>query len=461
MTQWFKQLNLVQRYSLAALMVMLLAMLLVAWWVGREIKANVIQRVAGDSALFVENFVAAPLQEMATQDFLSEDSVRKIEPLLSESSLGSEIVVFKIWSLNGKVVYGDRQGEILPVADDLEEALDGKVHSAITNLDDAENKNLKSSYGQLLEIYVPIRLERSDRVVAVVEFYQTVNELQRTVAVAQRQSWLVVALIMLSAYALLVGIVAQGHRLIVKQKDELNHQVRTLHSLLSQNEELTERLRRASLKTAAHNERFLSRVSADLDEGPAQNLGLSLAQLETLNTVPRDKQQSVLEAVYHSLSKAAQDIRHISSGLRLPELEALSISETLDRVVRDFERRTRSFVEVKAGNLPRQVMLPIKVTLFRLIQEGLSNAHRHADGAAQQVFVQMMTREKLLVEVRGQGPGFDEKQPQQGANLGLLGMRERIESVGGTFAVHSHVGQGTTLRAEIPLNGELYEQPAQ
>ncbi len=453
--QWFRKLNLVQRYSLAAFVVMLFAMLVVAWWVGREIKANVIQRVAGDSALFVENFVAVTLQEMATQNVLSEASLNNIAPLLSESSLGSEIVAFKIWSPNGKVVYGDRQGEILPVSDDLEHALEGKVYSAITNLDDAENRNLKSSYGQLLEIYVPIRLERTDRIIAVVEFYQTVDALQRTVAAAQRQSWFVVALIMLGAYALLVGIVAQGNKLIVEQKDELNHQVRTLHTLLAQNEELTERLRRASVKTATHNERFLTRISSELDEGPTQHLGLSLAQLETLNTVPRDKQPSVLEAVYHSLSKAAQDVRHISSGLRLPELEALSVSETLERVVRDHERRTRSFVEVKSGNLPRHVMLPIKVTLFRLIQEGLSNAHRHPDGAsAQQVFVQMMTRDKLLVEVRDQG---DVKQHQQGTNLGLLGMRERIESVGGTFAVHSHVGQGTTLRAEIPLNGELYE----
>lgn len=455
MRQW--KLNLVQRYSLAAFVIMLLAMLILAGWVGQEIKANVIQRVAGDSALFVENFVAIPLQEMSRQDFLSEASVQKIEPLLSESSLGSDIVAFKIWSPNGKVVYGDRQGEILPISDDLEEALGGKVYSHITNLEDEENENLKRNYGQLLEIYIPIRLERSSRVIAVVEFYQTVDTLQQTVAAAQRQSWLVVAVIMLMAYAFLVGIVAQGHSLIVRQQNELGQQVRTLHTLLGQNEELTERLRRASVKTAAHNERFLSRVSGELDGGPVQNLTLSLAQLETLSTVPRDKQPSVLESVYHSLGKAVQDIRHISSGLRLPELESLSITETLERVVRDHERRTRSFVEVKAGNLPRHVMLPIKVTLFRLVQEGLSNTHRHGEGAAQQVFVQLMTREKLLVEVRDQGSGLDARQRQQDANPGLLGMRERIESVGGTFAVHSHIGQGTTLRAEIPLNSELYE----
>ncbi len=460
MKQWFEQLNLVQRYNLAALLVMLVAMLLLGWWVGREIKAKVIQRVSSDSALFVENFVVIPLQELATQDYLSESSRKNLEKLLSESPLGSEIVSFKIWTPAGKVAYGNRQGETFPIEDDLEEALDGEIHASITNLDAAENHNLKTGYNQLLEMYIPIRLEQSSRVIAVIEFYQTVDVLQQSVGGAQRQSWLIVSLIMLSAYGLLVGIVAQGNRLIVRQKNELDQQVLTLRSLLGQNEELIERLRRTSVKTVAHNERFLSRISNELEEGPAQNLSLSIAQLETLATVPRDKQPSVLEAVSHSLSKAAQDIRYISSGLRLPELEPLSISETLERVVRDFERRTKSFVEVKVANLPRHVMLPIKVTLFRLVQEGLSNIYRNGEGTAQQVFVQMMTREKLLVEVRDQGPGFDAKQRHHAAHLGLLGMRERIESVGGTFAVHSHVGQGTTLRAEIPLNGELYEQVA-
>ncbi len=456
--QWFRQLNLVQRFSLVSLVIMLIAMITLAWWVGREIKANVIHRVASDSALFVENFVVVPLQELATQDFISENNLANVQQLLSESTLGSEIVAFKIWSPQGKIVYGDRQGETLPVSDDLELALEGKVWAGITDLEDSENKNLKSRYGSLLEIYVPIRLERSNNVIAVVEFYQTIDELQRTVYWAQRQSWLAVALIMLSAYGLLVGIVWQGHTLIVKQERELNQQVHNLNILLRQNEELTERVRRASLKTTEHHERFLSRISTELQDGPAQDLSLSLSQLNTITSVSRDKQQGILDTMYASLSKVSQDIRNISSGIRLPELEPLSIAETLDRVVRDHERRTRSFVEIKVNNLPRFVILPIKVTLFRLVQEGLTNAHRHGEGASQQVFVQMITREKLLVEVRDQGPGFDVKQRHHGAHLGLMGMRERIESVGGTFAVHSHVGQGTTLRAEIPLNGELYEQ---
>jgi signal transduction histidine kinase len=253
--------------------------------------------------------------------------------------------------------------------------------------------------------------------------------------------------------------VRQGHRIIIHQQDALNHQVQTLNTLLKQNQELTERLRRASLRTTTHNERFLNRISSEIDDGPAQELSLSLNQISTMSSLPREKQVTILDNVYHAMGKAIQDLRNITSGLRLPELESLGISEIIDRVVRDHERRTRSFVEVKLHNLPRYVIPPIKATLFRLMQEGLSNAYRHGEGASQQIFVQMVTRDKLLVEVRDQGPGFDVRQRHHGINLGLSGMRERIESVGGSFAIHSHMGQGTTLRAEIPLNGELYESP--
>lgn len=458
MRQWFKQLNLVQRYSLVALVVMVLAAVILSWWVGREIKANVIHRVSGDSALFVENYVVVPLQELATQSFISPKNLVTIEGLLTESVLGSEFVSFKIWAPGGKIIFGDRSGKTFPITPDQEHAWQGKVWAEISSLEDTENLNLKSRFGSLLEMYIPIRREGSDKVIAVVEFYQTVEELQKDIASAQRQSWLIVALVMLTAYGLLVGIVRQGHATIVKQQNELNHQVQTLNDLLSQNEELSERVRRAALRTAALNERYLRRVSAELHDGPAQDLSFSLLHLDTLASeqTTDSKQQGILDTLQQSLIRATQEIRNIATGLRLPELEPLTLSETLERVVRDHERRTGSHVEVQFNHLPKQVTLPIKVTLFRFVQEALTNAYRHGEGKAQKVMVKPRA-DKLLVEVSDQGPGFEVTQQRQGTHLGLLGMRERIESLGGTFEVNSRLGQGTTLRAELPLGEGLYE----
>ena len=467
MKKWLNNLNLVQRYSLAALLVMFLAMVILALWVGREIEANVIHRVSADSALFVENFVVVPLQELATQPFISPKNLETIEQLLQTSSLGNEIVAFKIWAPGGLVIFGDRQGETLPITDDQEHAWDGKVWAEVSNLDDAENANLKAQFSRLLEMYIPIRLAGSERVIAVVEFYQTINALERMIAGAQRQSWFVVALIMLATYGLLVGIVRQGHTTIVRQQRELEDKVTTLNQLLEQNEELSERVRRAASRTAALNERFLRRISAELHDGPAQDLSFSLLHLDNvaasleqdLDANKRSHYQDNLATVQTSLTRATQEIRHIASGLRLPELGSLSLADTLERVIRDHERRTGSQVETRLDELPKQVPLPLKVTLFRLLQEALSNAYRHGEGKAQKVNVRLITNSpsKLLVEISDEGPGFTPKEVSQEGHLGLLGMRERIESLGGTFRVESNLGQGAKVIATLPLSEDFYE----
>jgi signal transduction histidine kinase len=109
------------------------------------------------------------------------------------------------------------------------------------------------------------------------------------------------------------------------------------------------------------------------------------------------------------------------------------------------------------------VPLPLKVTLFRLLQEALSNAYRHGEGKAQKVLVQPMTNslKRLHVEISDEGPGFvlvqsGKAQPSKEGHLGLVGMRERVESLGGTFQVESAPGRGTKVMAQLPLEG-FYE----
>lgn len=464
MLQWFNKMNLVQRYSLVALLVLLLAMIILAWWVGREIESNVINRVAADSALFVENFVVLPLQDLVSQDSISPTNLAKIDNLLTESSLGNNVITFKIWAPNGRIVFGDRMGEVFPVTEDQQHAWDGMVSAEISRLDDSENINLKEQFSRLLEMYIPIRHEGTERVIAVVEFYQTVEELEKNVGNAKRQSWLIVALTMLSAYGLLVGIVRQGHQTILKQQNDLNNKVEELNILLEKNSELSERVRRAASRTAALNERFMRRISAELHDGPAQDMSFSLLHLDNVaSALDKDLEESkkgfyhkALDTIHQSLNRATQEIRNIASGLRLPELETLSPVDILERVIRDHERRTQSKVTIESKNLPKHLQVPLKVTLFRLIQEALTNAFRHGQGKEQKVKVDLLGQGKLLVEISDQGPGFNPKGLHEG-RLGLMGMRERVESLGGTFEITSNPGQGTKVSVHLPLSEDLYE----
>ena len=103
--------------------------------------------------------------------------------------------------------------------------------------------------------------------------------------------------------------------------------------------------------------------------------------------------------------------------------------------------------------------LPIRITVYRLIQEALNNAFRHAGGAGQHVRVGSQD-DGMLVEVSDRGPGF---QPElvsgQEGHLGLSGMRERVESLGGVFRIESRVGEGTKVIAFLPYGTEG-EHPA-
>ncbi len=122
------------------------------------------------------------------------------------------------------------------------------------------------------------------------------------------------------------------------------------------------------------------------------------------------------------------------------------------RAVRAHERRTNTQVVVKMNSVPEGVSVPVKITVYRIIQEALGNAYRHAKGKGQQVQIDC-ERQQLSLVVSDQGPGFDLTQTEDGdEHMGLVGMRERVVSLGGTFHIESEPGCGTHIITQLPLD---------
>ena len=306
----------------------------------------------------------------------------------------------------------------------------GQVTSDISSLDEEENVALRSIRPQLLETYSPVRLNGTGRVIAVAEFYQTVDDLQKEIAGASRRSWLVVGAAMLVMYVLLALLVRGASRTIQRQQIKLSDQVTQLTDLLGQNAELNERVRRAAARSANLNERFLRRISAELHDGPAQDLGLALLRLDHVVapslTYPESgpagcQNNPELENVQASLQRALTEVRAISSGLGVPQLENLSLEETVRRVVRVHERRTGSKVSVELVDLPLQSSMPVKITLYRVVQEALTNAYRHGGGVDQKVRIGVQNGIlELMVSDGGHGFDCNETSNWEG-HLGLVG----------------------------------------
>jgi signal transduction histidine kinase len=239
----------------------------------------------------------------------------------------------------------------------------------------------------------------------------------------------------------------------MRQEDELRERVVRLTDLVAQNEELHDRVRRAAARSAAFNERFLRRVSAELHDGPAQYLGLALLRIDQVAAVCEQQAPQTLadlDVIQGALGHAMQEVRGISAGLGLPHIETLSLADTVARVVRSHERTTKTRVEVNLPDQLPQVCLATKIATYRLIQEALSNATRHAGGAGQRVTLEG-DGDWLIVSVSDKGPGFTmPRKAEWGHHMGLAGMRERVESLGGDFAIACRPGMGTQVTACLP-----------
>lgn len=474
---WVKGLTWAQRFLLVSLVILVAGMGAIGAWIASRIEENVVQETAETAAVYVDSAVAPYLQNLAASDEIGAQGSQQLDELFHTTRLGEQIPSFKVWTKSGRVVFStssDIVGESFPIEGGLARALNGWVDAKIGALDAEENVNERARGKPLLEIYSPVRKAGSDEIIAVAEFYQSVESLQQNLAATVRQTWLFVGAVTVGMYLLLAGFVRVASNTIVRQQTELSAQVKRLEQVLTKNAELDERVRRAAAQTTALNERFLRRISAELHDGPAQELGLALLKLD--NVIARAEEQTEgnggrgdtqarepsrvreqsrldeqdLNAVKQSLNHALQETRAISSGMGVPQLNNLTPEEIVARVVRTHERRTGTQVKVETEGLPAHVSLPIKITAYRVMQEALNNAYRHAQGIGQRVRVQGQAKE-LTIEISDRGHGANGNAPNdETEHLGVVGMRERVESLGGTFEWETGE-QGTRVVAHLPL----------
>lgn len=152
-----------------------------------------------------------------------------------------------------------------------------------------------------------------------------------------------------------------------------------------------------------------------------------------------------------ALADALGEMRTIAAGLRAPELERASPAEIVQRAVADHERRAGVHATVDIGGVPDRAPLATKIALYQILSEALSNAARHGGGAGVEVRVTGGGDGDLIVEVSDKGPGFDVRQRPLQGHLGLTGMRERAELLGGRLELKSSADGGTHVRAFLPL----------
>ncbi|MFV9507471.1 MAG: sensor histidine kinase [Oscillochloridaceae bacterium umkhey_bin13] len=206
-------------------------------------------------------------------------------------------------------------------------------------------------------------------------------------------------------------------------------------------------------------EREVGRIILDIHDGPVQNIFAALSQLYVVQrrmTQQADLAPDELERIRRSitlLEHALNEIRTFMGAFRPPEFERRDLVAILEGLVIQHEELTGNPVDLHVATDLPEVPLPVKISLYRILQEALSNAVRHGQAEHHTVRLDYATT-RLVMEVADQGKGFDVAQvlgQAQPGHFGLQGMRERVSLLGGEFAITSQPGYGTCVRVTIPL----------
>jgi signal transduction histidine kinase len=269
----------------------------------------------------------------------------------------------------------------------------------------------------------------------------------------RQQVWMVVGTATLAMLTLLFFLVRRGDKIIQRQQVALRLRLHEQTRLRISNAALQRKMATATQEFSRINELTLRRIGADLHDGPAQLLTLILIRLDDLAENCTAVDQEAMETIRGAATDALREVRDLSRGLALPEINDLSLKQELQLVAQRHEQRTGTKVKLTLGSLPEVTSLPLKLCLYRFVQETLNNAYRHAQGQGQVIIADYIDG-FLYLSVKDSGSGMAadamEVETEGRTRLGLAGLRYRVESLGGLFSIESSTA-GTSVNAQFKL----------
>lgn len=392
---------------------------------------ELVSLLSAQAAVAIEN---ARLYESATAWSRQLESMQEIsEALVGELDLPKllQLVVERMRELiDARVV-----AIALPVADGLRlEAIAG----------DGADTLLHTVIAQTSKIGNVFARGRSERVDSIIDDPEVVQE------VARRFD---------AVTGLYVPLVSSGASIgIAFAHDKLNRDPRFSSADLRVAEafaqrasvavELSQRVQRDSLRRMFEGQELeRRRLARELHDETGQALTsvlLGLKAVETSDDVP-----VALAALRELVVNTLQDVRRLAVELRPKALDDFGLLPAVERLVETFRAATGIEVQFESRLGEERLPAEVETTLYRVIQEALTNVAKHA--AAQSVSVLLVRRDASATAViEDDGQGFTSADEAEGG-IGLAGMRERLALLGGRLIIESDAATGTTVAAEVPI----------
>jgi len=201
------------------------------------------------------------------------------------------------------------------------------------------------------------------------------------------------------------------------------------------------------------------RVAREIHDGPAQtmaNLVLRAEICEKLLQVGREEVREELARLKELIKESLRELRRIIFNLRPMALDDLGLVPTLNRYLENLREQEAVPIGLVVKGAEIRLSSSKEVALFRMVQEAVNNARKHARASHIDVTIDFTEARYVHIWVQDDGVGFDIEALQAEwiarEHFGLMSMKERIELLGGDFSVVSAAGKGTRIAARVPID---------
>ncbi len=242
-----------------------------------------------------------------------------------------------------------------------------------------------------------------------------------------------------------------------REKVELALKKSELHlkESLLQSRRMQEQLRYLSHQLIAEQEEQRKKISRELHDEISQILAGINVYLAELKIEASDNTKGLSKKISRAqrlVQKSVKIIHRFASNLRPAVLDDLGIIPALNTYLKSFTKRTGIKIHLKAFAEIEQLNSVKRTVLYRVAQAALANVAQHSNATLVNVTIRKLTK-FICMEIHDNGKSFDVEgvlSAKMNEHLGLIGMRERVEMLGGRYGIRSSPGHGTTISVEIP-----------
>ncbi|MEO6395217.1 MAG: hypothetical protein ABIO40_04845 [Devosia sp.] len=439
-----RRLGLSQRFLIAALLTIALSTGLLGIWAGTIVKTNILYGVAETANSSLQSVIYPSVQGLVVDRELSDAERAALDAsfAFSSQSDATRLIQFALLRPDGTEIYLADAGLNDTIGLDLiARARQGELIASLETVEPEPVGPYRGIGLTVLRIVSPVSTPQGQPFLVAV-LYLSARSLTDVAAQSQREIWALVVAIGGIVVAALYLMVDRAGRTISRQRARLAANLKISRLLTDENRVLREASELLRLAASKANESLLARVGSDIHDGPVQLLTLLILRLSGNSAAGSEAEAPA------ALAKAAmEELRNISSGLVLPELAELSIADAIELAVSRHERMTGARSRLRIRGLDHDAPMAVKICAYRVVQESLNNNFQH--GGSHPAVIASEADDQVDLTVSAISPADQKPSASRRDRLGLIGMRLRVEALGGSISVG--LDAKARVRVRMPL----------